>query len=397
MAAAAARSSLVMLDPRLLNCPLLSVEVVTDLAGLDALRDAWETVAALAPRASLYGSFEYVRHAWRHFLQRGEQPYLITVRSQDVLVGLLPLLRVREVHSGVTLRVLRAAGWCGGDHPGLLATLDADLIWEAVFETLGQRHADWDRLELHGLDPAAWPVRHAEQLGRGLRARVDAGAGIAHQPIEGSWTAHLARRSRNTRRAWRRRASQLRRNCADLRVEVARHPADISWAFERYLALEQRSRSHGAAGSAGSSVRSRAFYRELLPVLAERRQAEIWLLYGGGQDIAGLVRLRQRDVVHERHVCFDPYWARYSPGTFLAMQALRMLYGRPAVRAAEVHDLPPEAGQGAIGAWYDAARQTRQLTVTNLRTPRSVLQKCAALLAYPFGVLARRRQQGGSP
>lgn len=378
-----------MLHPRVLKCPPLSVEVVTDLAGMHALRSAWETAGALAPRASLFCSFEYIHHAWRHFNRRGDRPYLMAVRCEDVLVGLLPLVLMQEKRAGLPLRVLRTMGLWGGDRPGLLTTIDADLIWEAVFEALLSRRRDWDLLDLRELDETTWPVRNAHQLGKGLRTQLKHDTEAAFQPIEGDWKSYLASRSRNTRQSYNRRARQLRAACPDLRIEVARHPLDIAWAFERYLALEQRSRTHGADGTAGCNRRSRAFYRDLLPALAERRQAEIWLLYGGNQDIAGLIRLRHRDVVYERHTTFDPAWARYSPGTFLCMQAVRMNFGH-AVRESDVLGLHrPLAERPSIGAWYDGVRQTHRLTAWNLHSPRALAQMCAAVLVAGVGVLAR--------
>ncbi|MEX8519714.1 MAG: GNAT family N-acetyltransferase [Leptothrix sp. (in: b-proteobacteria)] len=354
-----------------------------------ALRSAWETAAALAPRASMFCSFEYIHHAWRHFRGSGDQPYLMAVRCEDVLVGLLPLVLMRERRSGLPLRVLRTMGLWGGDRPGLLATIDADLIWEVVFETLQQRRSDWDLLDLRELDETAWPVRHADRLGTGLRTRLKHDTEAAFLPIEGQWKDYLASRSRNTRQSYSRRSRQLREACPDLRIEVARHPLDIAWAFERYLALEQRSRTYGAEGTAGCSRRSRAFYRELLPALAERRQAEVWLLYGGGQDIAGLIRLRHRDLVYERHATFDPQWARYSPGTFLCMQAVRMSFGH-AVRESDVLGLHrPLAERPSIGAWYDGVRQTYRLTAWNLRSPLALVHLCAAILVAGVGVLSQ--------
>lgn len=375
-----------MLHPQILKCPPLSVDVVTDVAGMSALRGAWETAAALAPRASLFCSYEYIHHAWRHFSRHGDRPYLLAVRCDDVLVGLLPLVLMQERRAGLPLRVLRTMGLWGGDRPGLLATIDADLIWEVVFETLQTRRADWDLLDLRELDESAWPVRNWQQLGKSLRVRLKRDTEAAFLPVEGEWKDYLETRSRNTRQSFQRRARQLRETCTDLRIEVARHRLDVSWAFERYLALEQRSRTNGAAGTAGCSRRSRAFYRDLLPALAERRQAEIWLLYGGGQDIAGLIRLRHRDVVYERHATFDPQWARYSPGTFLCMQAVRMLFGH-AVRESDVLGLHrPLAERPSIGAWYEGVRQTYRLTAWNLRSPRSLGHLCVALLACGLDV-----------
>lgn len=378
-----------MLHPRLLKCPPLSVDVVTDISGMYALREAWETAAALAPRASLFCSFEYIQHAWRHYSRSSDQPWLIAVRSEDVLVGLLPLVRTRERHAGLPLRVLRNMGLWGGDRPGLLATIDADLVWEAVFDTLERHRGDWDLLDLRELESNAWPVRHALQLGRWWRARLRPDTQAAFQPVSLDWQAYLASRSHNTRHAYRRRARRLRAVCPDLRIEVARHPTDVAWALERYLALERRSRHHGAAGTAGQDRRHRTFYRDLLPALAARRQAEIWILHGSGQDIAALIRLRHRDTVYECHSTYDQHWARYSPGTFLSIQALRTLFGQPVRESDALGQHSPLSSRTTINAWYDGMRQTHRLTAWNLRSPRVLWQQCGSVLTSTFGRLRR--------
>lgn len=344
----------------------LKVSILTSTDAFTTLRAEWRDALARAERASLFLDVDYLEMAWRHFRREHDQPWLVVVRRGGLLVGLLPLVRSVERVGGLPVRVLRHMGLWEGDRPGLLACEAADPLWAAIWAALRRRRADWELLDLRELDAQAWPLRQAGRLGLGLRGRVSPDTQAGYQLIEGDWETYLAGRSRNTRQAFRRRQRQLEQAHPDARIEVIDAPQAISDAFERYAAIERRGWKQPAGVGLWSDRRQHGFYRELLPHLAARGLASVWLLRVGDTDIAGLVRYQWRDIAYERHAAYDPAYASYSPSTLLCMEAVRRLHGT-AVRESDVLGMTePLSERPAISAWYDGARQTHRLCVQNL-------------------------------
>lgn len=352
------------------------------------LRTEWRTALAEAVCGSVFLDVDYLELLWRHFATRHDEPWIVTVRQGEGgrLVGVLPLVRHTERVGPLPLRVLRHLGMWEGDRPGVLACVPADEVWAAAWALLRRRRADWERLDLRELDEGSWPLRHAARLGWALGATVVPDTQAGYQRIDGAWDDYLAARSRNTRQAFRRRQRLLEQQHPDAVIEVIDDPARIAAAYERYTAIERRGWKAGAEIGIWSDARFHAFYRELLPLLAARGQASIWLLRGAAGDMAGLVRYRWREVVYERHAAFDPAFASLSPSTLLCMEAVRRLHGSGVHESDVLGMNEPLAERPAISAWYDGVRQTHRLVVRNTASRLLV----AKLLARAWPLLRSR-------
>lgn len=346
--------------------PRLQARILIGTQALEQLGPEWRVAEQQALQPSLFVSHSYIETAWRHFSVAGDQPWLVEVRRAGRLVGLLPLVLSLDRTRPWRTRVLRHMGMWEGDRPGLLACEEPEQLWPLIAQALRRQRHGWDVLDLRELDEGHWLLRHPGALGPGMhqRSRPDTQAG--YQRIEGDWDSYLQQRSRNTRQGYRRYQRLLQSDFSRTNIEVAQTPADVTAAFERYLAIEQRSWKHGAAIGLWSDRRQPGFYRELLPRLAAEGRASVWLLQGDGQDLAGLVRYEWQGVAYERLSAYDPAHARYSPSTLLCMTAVERLHGS-AVRESDVLGLQqPLAERQAIRAWYDGLRQTHRLVSCNL-------------------------------
>ncbi|MEY4753050.1 MAG: hypothetical protein RJA44_725 [Pseudomonadota bacterium] len=344
----------------------LQVHVHTGAEALEQLGPEWRAAEEQAILPSLFVSWSYIETAWRHFREPGDQPWLVAVRRAGRLVGLLPLVLSLDRERPWRTRVLRHMGMWEGDRPGLLACEDPEQLWPLIARALRRQRHGWDVLDLRELDEGHWLLRHPQALGPGMhqRSRPDTQAG--YQRIEGDWDSYLQQRSRNTRQGYRRYQRLLQSEFGSTAIKVAQTPADIAPAFERYLAIEQRSWKYGAEVGLWSDRRQPDFYRELLPRLAAEGRASVWLLQGDGQDLAGLVRYQWQGVAYERLSAYDPAHARHAPSTLLCMTAVERLYGS-GVRESDVLGLQqPLAERQAIRAWYDGMRQTYRLVSCNL-------------------------------
>jgi CelD/BcsL family acetyltransferase involved in cellulose biosynthesis len=350
----------------------LTTEVFTNESVFDALGDEWRGACARMRRVSIFITPEYIGTAWKHLRREADQPWVMVVRDAGRLVGLLPLVRSRREVHGLAGYELRHMGMWEGDRPGLIATIPAQRVWQALFTALRKLRSQWQWLDLAELDEGEWPLLHFDRLvplTRGMKAENTQAAFLE---LNGTWESYLAGRSRNTRQSFLRRQRQLMQDHPDWAIEVIDDPQSIAAAFARYVEIERRGWKAEAGVGLWSDTRQLGFYSELLPSLARRGLASVWFLRIAGKDAAGLVRFSWGEVAYERLSAYDPEFTQYSPSTLLCMEAVRRLFGT-AWRESDVLGMSqPLAERPSIAAWYDGRRQTHRIVLTNLATPMAL-------------------------
>ena len=362
----------------------LAVDVVEDAQGLERLRDEWRALERAAPTVSVFSTHLYTTLAWRHFSGAADRLWIVTVRVDGRLVGVVPLRLAQRRQGGLPVRVLKFVAQWEGDRPGIVAAADADRIWQAAWTGLVARRADWDLLELAELDADAWPVRHARAFGPTFHATCTPDTCAAYAAIAGTWDEYLARRPAGARQNFRRHQRHLERDIPHTRFDVAVLPSAVETAYARFLAVEQSGWKREAHVGAGKDERHQHFYRDLLAGFSAEGGAAIWLLTDGKHDLAARLRLVWRGVAYERQIAYDPRFARYAPGTLLRAASLRSLFGSE-VREADFMGMPGACRERPhIADWATGERATWRLTVFNLRsraTPLAWLTRLRAALA----------------
>ncbi|MEY4753353.1 MAG: hypothetical protein RJA44_1028, partial [Pseudomonadota bacterium] len=342
--------------------PNLHYSVLRDEAALLALRDDWTALEQQAATIDRYVTWSYVRSAWQHLRQSGDQLYVLQVRDGAQLVGVLPLVRVLERHHGLSLWVLRHIGIWEGERPGVLALSGPDRIWAGAWRFLARSRRDWQVLDLRELDAESWPVRELARPGLGFSARVETDVGVIYQRVQGSsWNLHEQQRREPLREQRRRHLQQIEATLPGLRLGLAESAEDIRAAFEHYLGVEQE---QGSGTKLCSDPARSAFYRDWLPQLAERGEAQIWLMGDESKDIAALLRLRCGSSWIERHASQRGDYAASTPALLLALEALQRSYDEDKVVECSPVDIPTGSfGTQALLDWYDGRRPTRRLSV----------------------------------
>lgn len=349
----------------------LQGEILIGVQALDALRQEWCAVLERMPAPSVFITPEFIETTLQYLLNPGDVPWFVVIRQQGQLAGLLPLVLGRETYAGLPVKVLQHAGTLSGDRPGLVCDRDPAEIWPVIIDTLLAQRRRWHLLDLRELDEGCCLLDEAgclQQAAQRIKLHIhrESWTHAGCLPLKGSWDDYMASRSRNARQALRRRERQLLADLPDTQIEVIEQPERISAAFDRYLAIEAKGWKSSAEVGLWSDRREQALHHDLLPRLAASGRASVWLLKAGGQDIAGLVRLRQGGIHYERHAAFDPDFARYSPSTYLCMEAVRRSFGTDSVES-DVLGMPaPLSERPAIYPWYPEERHTWRLTVLHL-------------------------------
>jgi len=117
----------------------LTVDIVTSASEFEALRDDWHQLEEASDSLSVFMSWEWL-YTWWEVFGTGKQLHIVTVRDQgDKLVGLLPLMRVRQLaglrHSE-ELAFIGTGARAKSDYLGLMAAGHEPHIVDSIVNTL---------------------------------------------------------------------------------------------------------------------------------------------------------------------------------------------------------------------------------------------------------------------
>lgn len=291
----------------------LSAELIEDAAGLRRLEEDWRRLAVASGSAFL--TPEWYR-AWEAAYGEDSTPFVIAVRRETAVVGVIPLVR--------TKRRLRFAGASLGDrfHPAA-AGGDQDLV-ASVAGRLLERDTEWRTLVLDNVDAdAAWPAAVLGAAGGGLVRHTyrDSVLPLVDLREFGDWEDYLASRSRNLR-------SQLRRYERTLERDHALAYRSTATASELEADLAEFFRLHDArwsdrGGSTSASGRARLFHRQFAASALEQGWLRLWFLELGGERVAAWYGWSIGATYAYYLAGFDPARKRLRPGHVLLAHTIR--------------------------------------------------------------------------
>jgi len=374
----------------LVSATRVSADLITDEAALLALGPAWDALEARAQAGGapgqLYVSHRYVRLAWQHLRQPGDELFVLTLGDAGHLQAVWPLVLRRSRQAKMEVRQLGPIGIWEGERPHVLCEGDADTAWAGLWSALAGLRSRWHVLTLPELDAGSWPLRQLAVrpgVAGGFQVRAQADTAAPWQPLGGDAVAWRVRRPAALRQAREHVQHALKRRLPDLSTEVLNTGADMPAALDRFLAIEARLAASPLADAhyrISSKPERVAFYRAFLPLLAARGEAELRLMRGGGQDVAALIRLRCGGVWLERHAVAAPDVVDLAPAQELLLQTLAEAMRDGATQESDLLWPPDASGRvEALTPWLDGVRPTERLTIWNLRS-RMALRALAGWL-----------------
>ncbi|MDZ4656020.1 MAG: GNAT family N-acetyltransferase [Bythopirellula sp.] len=126
---------------------------INDLNQLQTYESAWNALALQTPRASFFHTYNWFVTFWKHFGENRRMRVLI-VRSDETVIGIVPLCVVEESHRLNKVRVLTYplhdwGMWFGPLGPNPSATMFM------AFQHIRSTRRDWDMIDLRwsSVDP----------------------------------------------------------------------------------------------------------------------------------------------------------------------------------------------------------------------------------------------------
>jgi CelD/BcsL family acetyltransferase involved in cellulose biosynthesis len=306
----------------------LSTDVVTSLAGIQALKPDYERLGRAAGITLPFALQEW-HLAWReHFLNRNplirEEPLFCVQRTATgECVALVPLILSRRRLGPLTVATVAPIG----ADPGLteirnpLITPGYErLTVRAVHDSLA-RVPDWDWIQWSGISEGL-----AAALARETTPRWYAVSEDFILDLPSSWEEFRAGLNRNVRESLRHCYNSLKRDGHAFELVVTRQREQVHRGVERFLELHAM-RAASTCGPkhpdyfAGRAVQE--FLYDVCGRLAERDALRLFQLKIGTQIVASRIAFLVGDSLYLYYSGFDPAWARYSVMTTTVVEAFK--------------------------------------------------------------------------
>lgn len=317
-----------MSQPAPAQSRLQFVQTWTEFA---ALGDEWDALLAESTVGCTFLTWDWV-DSWAFVHDGVAEPFVLLCRDEDgALIGIVPLVRLRNTIASKLVRIVRFLGDIGDDANNFdiiaRAGREADVV-SSMLSALESSPSTWDVLDLRQV-PAESPA--LPRLIEGVRQRgwIVTETRVPHLVLDlpSTWEAFLKRLSSNTR--WR-----LSRNATLLAAEgvlayrECETAGDIATYLDALFALHaQRWALRGQRPGPDEQVRRR-FYDRVTPRLLDRHRLELDMLELDGRPIAAQLGFHYGDTYHALHSAFDPSFARFSPSVALASKIVCRLLAR---------------------------------------------------------------------
>jgi CelD/BcsL family acetyltransferase involved in cellulose biosynthesis len=280
---------------------------------LSSLEPEWRELLASCPNhASIFQSPTWLRTWWGEF-GSGRELVLLSVREEQRLVGVVPLMR-----EGGRLSFAGDTEVCDymdfpcttGREPDLLA---------ATFRSLGEE--PWDELALWALreDSPALAALPAVCAEAGLALASETEDVCPQIALPGDFEEYVSSLGKKDRHELRRKLRKLPQ-AGEVELEVIESPAEAEAAIDTFLAMMRDSRADKAHFM---TPQMESFFRRLVLNLASEGLIEMVFLKLGGIRTACVLCFRAGDESLLYNSGYDPNYAHFSVGLLSKALALQ--------------------------------------------------------------------------
>jgi len=311
---------------------MLSVETITEAAGLERLTREWEILeSGIEPRAPFRTAQWHIRW-WKHFgddsaAVRDELRVVVLRDETGSLVGVAPMMRT--CRPGRRPHLVRELQFFGSDpyvtevRGPICRDRDQARVLEALGEEFQARRSEWDWIQWSGVNRAGGGREVLERSGP-----VAWGEPIEefHLNMPRSWEKFRSSLSRNAKESIRKCYNSLKRDGHKFTFRVVTDPSQSADALRRFLDLhERRSQARGMVPHANvfASAVARAFLLDYGGYMAARGGLCVFQILIEDRVIATRVGFRMDDTVFLYFSGYAPEWSKYSVMTTVVVETLR--------------------------------------------------------------------------
>jgi CelD/BcsL family acetyltransferase involved in cellulose biosynthesis len=316
---------------RRLDLPLttLTIATIETLADFEALHAAWRTLHDSDPDASVFISWEWMYHWWKHY-GKAHRLRVLVARNAECVVGILPLYVQQQRVFGIPVNMLRFIGTGGDTSPDYLGPLLAPCgmkeratIIDALLTHALDELPDWDVLELSELVEASTlraQFRAACDV-RKISSTEGRAAEMVYVSLPTTWEEYLRGVGQHRRYSIKtNRRKALVNHGANFFVETA--PERMESVFNQLMELHRRRWQAKNVSHSFSTPDYVGFHRDVVRACAERDWIRFYGLAVEDRCVASLYCYRWRGQVFDFQAGFDPAYEKMRPGQVLIAYAL---------------------------------------------------------------------------
>lgn len=297
---------------------MLRVERAT-LERFERSRPEWSRLLARMSRPTMFSTWEWIHTWWKHFGNPYEL-FVLFIRRDDELVGILPLAgRVLWIEGA--LMPGRVLGYCGSrelysDHPEVIAApADAGSCWSAVVDYLHREYRAWDILQLSHVGEDGSLLEFLRGTPIPFVVHRHAISAAPYFPLGESFDDYRATLSRAARsklkRAWTMVHEQLGL------VYDAPRDANVPTAIEEVFELQNRRAAQKGIRSNFRGEPLVRFHAEMATLADREGQLRLRFLRYGGRPIAFWYCYALHGRLFAYQQGFDPEWGDRKVATVL--------------------------------------------------------------------------------
>ena len=295
------------------------------------LEKEWDKLCAvLENHISVFADFMWYKNWWR-FYGIGAKLHLFTMRQDNKLVGIAPLMWKKISLHGLPVRRIGFMENNQSLHNDFIVLPEyRDLFLQKLIQTLFEQSNQWDVLYFRNFSLKSKNytslAKILNQGGRTWKLRTT--------PIDspylipaGSWQTYLAGRSAKTRKNLRNVQNKISK-AGNVTIRRITTREEFLACKEKLFEVAQQSWTGGVGDSLGS-LNNKDFFESLALNAAEKGWLVIWVLFLDNKMIAVEFHLKAYGKEHALRGHYLPEFAPLSPGTFLEMSILQRIFEGP--------------------------------------------------------------------
>ena len=293
---------------------------------LVGLEPEWEKLLQHSAHPSIFLTFDFVYTSCIHF-KGDEEVFFLLFRDADTreLLAIFPLSRWRRTCHGINLEVIShgitpQTSEVDKPRPIIDRNREAE-CWMRFRDYFQHECKSWDVIDFEELIASSYLTQNLAQLFSFPRFWTKAKAG-PDSPIiklDGDWEEFWGQH-----RKLRKKCRHLERALGEkLSYRITNDPSDVERCLKEYIETEISSWKKGemVAGN-------RAFYKELFPRLAEKRQLYFGMMYDGDVVVSIEVAYAFQDQIYFCHGTYSSDYAALSPGAVNSCWFIRYFHGK---------------------------------------------------------------------
>jgi CelD/BcsL family acetyltransferase involved in cellulose biosynthesis len=284
----------------------------------------WQQLSTIA-RPNVFQSFAWYT-AWSERLladipQHCLQPWVLTVHSNDSVIGISPFIRRTITRGGFHVRKIEFVT-THADYNEFALGMEPTELNRAMLGSLASTTREWELLDLMDMRN---DYGQADQLAQacqeaGLAYRIfDEQSGCLYMPIDGPWNEICTQKHlRFARRAW---AAHEERVSDGYRVRVIDEPHHEPGLLDRIIAVEAQKQVNGKTAKPVIGA-FRDVFQKLIDELGPNRSIAVLVVEKDDTLIAWRWLFCCGNVLWDYLTAYDHSFGEISPGTLLLCAAL---------------------------------------------------------------------------